>query len=79
MISSGNLSNKYWKYTGILNLLDSRHPDTLQLARDVGILLARAAVVHHEDHVVSHQPYVDMCCSAGKAHHLPVKMAVAWG
>ena len=59
----------------------------VQLARDLGILLARAVVVHHREHVVSQQLYdymlsqqlyVDMHCPAQKAHHLPVEeMAVA--
>ena len=37
------------------------------------ILLARAVVVHHEEHVALQQPYVGMRCPAEKAHRLPVK------
>ena len=44
-----------------------------------GNLMARA-VVHHKEHIVSQQPYVDVHCPAEKAYHLPVEeMAVAWG
>ena len=38
----------------------------VQLARDLGILLARAVVVHQEEHVASQQPYVDVRCPAEK-------------
>ena len=52
----------------------------VQLVRDLGILLVRAIVVHHEKHIASQQQSVDVCCLAETAHHLPVeKMAVAWG
>ena len=40
-------------------------PTRFQLARDLGILLARA-VLHHEEHVASQQPYMDMRCPAKK-------------
>ena len=49
----------------------------VQLARDLEILLARA-VAHHKEHVALQQPYVDVHCSAEKAHHHPVEeMSVA--
>ena len=35
-------------------------------------LLVRVVVIHHEEHVASQQPYVDMRCIAEKAQHLPV-------
>ena len=38
-------------------------PLRIQLARDQGILLSRA-VVHHEEHVASQEPYVDLRCPA---------------
>ena len=61
-------------------VLISSCPICVQLARDLGILLVRAVVVHHEVHVASHQSFVDMCCPAEKSHHLPVEeMAVAHG
>ena len=43
------------------------------MVRDLGILLAKTIVVHHEEHVVLQQPYVDMRCPAEKAHHLTVE------
>ena len=52
----------------------------VQLVRDLGILLSRAVVVHHEEHVASQQPYVNVRCPTKKAHHLPdEEMAVARG
>ena len=41
-------------------------PIRVQLARDLGILLA-STVVHHEEYVESHQPYVDVRCPAKKS------------
>ena len=38
----------------------------VQLARDLGILLARA-VVHNEEHVASQKLYVDLRCPAEKS------------
>ena len=56
----------------------SSYPICVHLARNLGILLARAVIVHHVQ-VASQQPYVDMHCPAEKAHHLPVQeMTVAW-
>ena len=52
----------------------------VKLARNLGLLLARAAVVHYEEHVASQQPYVDVRCPAENAHQLPVEeMEVARG
>ena len=52
----------------------------VELARALGILLARAVVAHHEEHVMSQQLYVNESCPAEKAHHLSVEeMAVARG
>ena len=52
----------------------------VQLARDLGLLLARTVVVHHEEHVALQQSYVDVHCHSEKAHLLPVEeMAVAQG
>ena len=45
----------------------------IELAKDLWILLDRAVVVHHEEHVASQQPYMDERCPAEKAHHLPVE------
>ena len=47
-------------------------PIPVQLARDLVFLLA-GAVVHNEEHVASHQLYVDVHCPAEKARHLPVE------
>ena len=45
----------------------------------IRILVAKAVVVHHEDHIASQQPYMDVHCPAEKTY-LPVKeMAVAQG
>ena len=52
----------------------------VQLVRDLGILLVRTVVVHHEEHVAWQQPYVDLSCPAEKAHQLPVdEITVARG
>ena len=45
----------------------------VQLARDLGLLLARIVIVHHEEYVVSQQSYVDVRRPAEKAHHLSVE------
>ena len=51
---------------------------SVQLARDLGILLSRVVIVHHKEHIVSQQQYVDMHCPPERAYHLPVEeMAVA--
>ena len=56
----------------------SLYPIRIQFARDLGIWLARAIVVHHEEQVASQQPYVDVSCTVEKVHHLPVEeIAVA--
>ena len=49
----------------------------VQLARYMGILLARAVVVHDEEHTDSQQPEVNMSCLAEKTHHLPVEEMTA--
>ena len=43
------------------------------LANFLRILLARALVVHHEEHIASQQPYVDVRHPAEKSHHIPVE------
>ena len=45
----------------------------MQLVRDLGILLARAAVVHNEVHVASQQPFVDVSFPVEKLHHSPIE------
>ena len=51
---------------------------TFSIGKGSGDLMAREVLAHHEEHVASQQPYVDVHCPAEKAHHLPVKeMAVA--
>ena len=60
----------------LLNLIMPIH---VELARDLGISLAKT-VVHHEEHVAWQQPYVDVLCPTEKVHHHTVEeMAVAWG
>ena len=54
------------------NVPTSACPIHVQLARHLGILLARAVVVHHKEHIALQQFYVGMCCPADKVHHLPV-------
>ena len=52
----------------------------VQLVRYLGILLVRALLVHHEEHVALQQLYVDVRCPAEKACHLAVEeMVVARG
>ena len=41
--------------------------------REISEFLLARAVVHHQEHVVSQQLYVDMRCPAEKAHDIPVK------
>ena len=50
----------------------------VHLVRDMGILLSRAVVVHHEEHVASQRLYVGIHCPARKICHLSVEeMAVS--
>ena len=63
---------RQWSWQALEKVPASTCPIHVQLARNLGILLART-VVHHEEHVVSQQLYVDIYCPAEKAHHLPVE------
>ena len=66
-LSSVDAINRLWRKSKFP--LHMSH--TCSIVRNLGFLLARAVVVHHEEHIASQQPYVDVRCPAAKAHHLP--------